>query len=161
MKAILFLLLLTPTLSLAQAYKCQEAGKWTYQAVPCSNVPSQAVNVSPSSAGVTGLKAEADRMAIREEQQRADAAFNPKSCSFQYFVYGDELGKTLAKAAKDECLSTRGKQGPAYTRWRDHFQTNASRRDAAAARSQQQMQSAQQPRTFNCRPDGFGGMRCN
>lgn len=154
--AAIFLLL--PVVASAQAYKCKDGGSWVYQATPCANAPSQSVNTSPSSSGITGLRQDADNMAAREQKQRAEGAFDPKQCTFQYFVHGDPLGKSLAAAAKQECLSTKGQLGPAYTRWKDHFQITSGRRDAAAARSQQQMQSTQ---SMNCRPDGLGGMRCN
>jgi len=61
------------------------------------------------------------------EKERA-AHFNPDTCKFKYFTLGDSLGKTLSEAAKEECLRTKGLLGPAYQRWNDHYQFEATKR---------------------------------
>lgn len=56
----------------AQAYKCVVDGRTTYQDAPCANARSRAVDTSPSSEGVTGLKRDADRMAVKEARAQAE-----------------------------------------------------------------------------------------
>jgi len=112
----------------AQAYKCQVGGKWTYQQSPCVQAPSKAVDVRPASSGIAGVK------------EAPPTTFDPKICRFAYFSYGDELGKTLAAAAKQECLDTHGQLGPAYVRWKDHHQMVSAKRNAAVQNQQQQQQ---------------------
>lgn len=164
MKTLIGCLLLLPLVCSAQTYKCQVNGKWEYQPYPCTNAPSQAVDTRPSTKGMTGLRTDANRIATQEKEA---ASFNPKQCTFQHFIYGDAIGKTLAEAARDECVATKGQQGPAYARWRDNYQTTSGQRDAAAARSQQQQMMNQpsplnQPKApnYNCTKNPFGGMDC-
>jgi hypothetical protein len=75
MRAILLVLgMLLPTLGMAQVYKCVVNGTTHYQDAPCAGVPSRPVDTT-SSSGVTGLKRDADRMAV-QERQAASAAQN-------------------------------------------------------------------------------------
>ena len=74
MRFLMLALLLTASAAHAQAYKCVVDGRTTYQAAPCTNAPGRAVDTSPSSSGVTGLKQDADRMAAKEAKATQQAA---------------------------------------------------------------------------------------
>ena len=137
-----------------QAYKCVEGGKTVYQATPCPG--GKAVDTRGSS-GVTGLKDDAAKIAERE----ATPAFDPGTCKFQYYAVGDDLGKRLAAVAKEECLATKGQLGPAYQRWRDHYQTNTARRSAILSGQQKTAPSYKPTPAMRCRPNYVGGMDCN
>lgn len=78
MRLILAVVLLSASLAHAQAYKCVVAGQTHYQDAPCAGVDSRAVDTSPSSSGVTGLKRDAERMAVKEKQAAAQAATAPR-----------------------------------------------------------------------------------
>lgn len=56
----------------AQVYKCTVDGKVVYQDGPCASGAGRVVDTRPSSEGVTGLRADADRMAAKERAQRAE-----------------------------------------------------------------------------------------
>ncbi|OFW14496.1 MAG: hypothetical protein A3H27_06585 [Acidobacteria bacterium RIFCSPLOWO2_02_FULL_59_13] len=147
----------------AQVFKCKGPTGMVYQAAPCDG---GRVVENRMSSGVTGLKQDADREAARQQEQRAGAAFNPSTCKFQYHALGDDLGESLAAAAKEECLSTRGKLGPAYERWQNHYQTESARRSGILSRSQQQQQLQQQQlqrvpsQSLRCKKNYLGGMDC-
>lgn len=88
---------------------------------------------------------------------------NMQQCKFAYHAVGDAKGQALAADAKRECLDNvaleracRGgeKSMAAYNVWRDHHAIKSQQRSAIANRPQTQQ-------SMNCRPDGFGGMRCN
>jgi len=186
MKALIGCLLFVPLVCSAQIYQCKDsAGKVTLQQTPCSvgasgkmvaAPPAQQQTApqqqNPEARQLTALIAaalaerdfqRAESLAVTAEHRAMISEakrFNPSTCKFQYHALGDALGKTLAKAAKDECLSTNGQQGPAYVRWRDHFQMTSARRDNAAARSQQQTQQQQAP-SYSCRRSLMGGMDCS
>lgn len=58
----------------AQAFKCVVNGSTTYQDAPCASAPSRAVDTSPSSDGVTGLKQDAERLAVQERAEAKERA---------------------------------------------------------------------------------------
>lgn len=58
-----------PTLSSAQTFKCVVDGHTTYQDAPCANGVETPVDDSPAAAGITGLRKDADRMAVKEARE--------------------------------------------------------------------------------------------
>lgn len=138
----------------AQVFKCTVGGKVTYQREPCEG--GRAVDTRGSS-GVTGLKEDADREAVRQRER----AFDPSICKFRSYRLGDELGKALAAAAKEECLSKKGQLGPAYQRWQDHYSNETARRGAIIGSQQKPVPSYQPTPSLRCRPNPVGGMDCN
>lgn len=95
---------------------------------------------------------EAKSQAMNEAMNEGVAAAKESGkCVFSYHTLGDNKGKQLAKAAREECYKNEGlkKAGQnsqvsleAYNMWRDHHQMMSNRRDASVQRSQNaQMQN--------------------
>lgn len=202
-KLFVTLMLLIGVPAQAQIYKCKDtAGRVTLQQTPCPGVgamvatpaetaprdrvtPPGSPGATPDARDLTSLIAaalaeqdyrRAESLAVTAEHHtmiNEAKRFNPNTCKFQYYALGDELGKTLAAAAKEECLSTKGQLGPAYTRWKDHYQVTSARRSSAAARDQQQPTPVEAynqalrtpmltppPQSLRCRKNYIGGMDC-
>ena len=194
--ALVALLVVLP--AQAQVYKCKDAtGKVIYQQKDCTGTgtmvdgPDNSAPVdraappaqNPDARYLTSLIAaalaerdyrRAESLAVTAEHHamiNEAKRFNPDTCKFSAFVLGDEVGTTLAAAAKKECLSTRGQLGPAYVRWRDHYQTESARRSGIAATAAANnaanaanaaANAANRPNQgMTCRPDYLGGLRCN
>lgn len=135
MRYLLAMLLAAPLACGAQIYRCKDqAGKTIMQQTPCDggmmvSPPSQRQGnqqpaQNPEARQLTALVAEAlsrrdypraESLAVTAEHwdmiansRAREGTFNPATCKFQYHAVGDALGKNLAQAAKEECLSTRG-----------------------------------------------------
>lgn len=86
-------------------------------------------------------------------EEARELAKSSGKCKFEYFVYGDDKGKQLALAAKEECLNNEAlkKTGQssqsleAYDAWKDHHQMAGNRRNANA----QRIQNAEAQRQLN------------
>lgn len=85
---------------------------------------------------------------------------NDKKCSFSYYAIGDEKGRQLAAAARDECrrnemLKTDGRESEvsyeAYNLWKDHRMMTK--------RATPPPVPAMKP-SIHCRPDYLGGYTC-
>lgn len=77
MNSLFLALLVTVTLLVglpahAQVYRCTVEGKAVYQDGPCASGTGRMVDTRPSSEGVTGLRADADREAARQGRIAAD-----------------------------------------------------------------------------------------
>ncbi len=129
----------------AQVRKCTGAdGKVTYSDSLCASQATKeaAVNTTSNTVDARGLRQEAKAMrtdAAVQDALRRDSG----QCKFSSYVYGDSKGKTLADAAKAECLdniaakaSSRPTSTAAYEMWKDHSTQKSADRNASAARAQ-------------------------
>lgn len=57
-----------------------------------------------------------------------------QQCRFLFYVNNDPTGLEWADLAKQECLASDGRQGPAYSRWREHRESETTRRKSVAPR---------------------------
>lgn len=129
----------------AQTRKCVGTdGKVTYSDFMCANNTARETEVktNANTLDASGMREDAKRMRTGEA---VDQAMNEQSgqCRFSYFANGDSLGKTLAAAAKQECLSNikarvtgEPTSQDAYTRWNDHSGRAGATRQAAITRSE-------------------------
>ena len=143
-KALVLVCILVSGASHAQVRKCTGPdGKITYSDFVCaggtkteSSVRTEA-NVIDSS----GYRRDAQQM---KEQESVDRAMQNESskCKFEYLALGDDKGKALAAAAKQECLSNiRAKATgqptslEAYNFWKDHHTQKTTQRQRAVDRA--------------------------
>lgn len=130
-------------------YKCKDSkGQTIYSDRSCAS------GATPIQVQNNGMARPPENSII--ETKLDDAKLNRKysdKCSFTYYTYSDDKGKTLAAAAKDECyrneiLKESGKSAQisleAYNLWMDH--KIVSKRAT--------------PKTTHCTPDYAGGMYC-
>lgn len=92
------------------------------------------------------IKAETETSTRQDAMNEARvSAESSGKCKFEYFVIGDDKGKQLALAAKEECLNNEalrkvGKEYQvrldAYNAWKDQHQMTQNRRSAAIANGQ-------------------------
>ena len=142
--AVAFFLFLITSSCYADVFKCTEDNKTIYSDVPCSTAGRKLRFMAGNSGFETS---DSVRDAIKENSLGIDPdASTPPECKFKYFVYGDEKGKTLAKAAKAECvrnLALKAKKRAdemtteAYKMWNDHWSTTAAMRQSAVNASVQ------------------------
>ena len=162
----------------AQVRKCTGPdGKITYSDFICGkNTASEAsVRTDYNTIDSSGSRLDAQRMKT-DEAVKAALQKDGGSCKFSYFALGDEKGKTLAAAAKQECLDNiRAKASgqpttlEAYGFWKDHSAQKSTDRQAsitraAAAENARTTQDSidkinsqlrNQPSTFKCKPNAF------
>ncbi|MCG3142468.1 MAG: hypothetical protein HDKAJFGB_03936 [Anaerolineae bacterium] len=145
---------------------CIEGGVKVLRSGPCQGgVAPKSTHISQPSPPVywapSRQAASSNPPSSPNNEEARRKAFDPSTCRFQYHAVWDDLGKKLAEAAKEECIATQGQMGPAYTRWKDHFEMQSTRRDNAARNSNAQLNNIMNNgRTMYCRPDGLGGQIC-
>lgn len=100
---------------------------------------------------------------LQEKQEKA----YEKLCKFQFFKHGDEVGRDLALAAKQECVTNMAMQQidpayapkqDAYNRWQNYFASERGARDRAVDRAvyqQQQMMNSRGMREMNRNLEGI------
>ena len=128
----------------AQVRKCTGPdGKITYSDFICgkSTANETSVRTDYNTIDSSGSRLDAKRMKTDEAVNAAMQTDGPK-CKFAYFAYGDEKGKTLAAAAKQECLNNiRAKANgdatslEAYGFWKDHSAQKSTDRQASISRA--------------------------
>ena len=127
----------------AQVRKCTAAdGKVTYSDFVCAGASAEnGVKVNQNTIDASGLREQARQ--TRQENEVAEAMQQRSGqCKFSSYVYGDAKGKTLAAAAKEECLrniaaQVTGQQTSmdAYNMWKDHSTQKDANRQSAITRA--------------------------
>ncbi|MCZ2175066.1 MAG: hypothetical protein LC110_11105 [Burkholderiales bacterium] len=166
---VLLPVILWSSTSSAEVNVCVEGGVKVFRSGPCDGgiAPKSTHVVKPSPHPFYQAPASQQPAAMSNQSKSAQnedsrrKPFDQSTCQFQYHAVWDDLGKKLAEAAKEECLSTQGQMGPAYRRWKDHFEMQSARRQNAQRNSNDQLNRIMNDnKTMYCRPDGLGGQIC-
>lgn len=167
----LFLMVLVVFMSSAQAQvrKCvSSTGKITYSDFVCEKDTSNesAVSTRQNNVDMSASRKEVEthnKAAAQTPIQTTPQIIGGKQatpdeiarCKFEHYAYGDPKGKSLAAAAKQECLdniTAKANGQPTsqeqYGFWKDHQQIKSTQRSKPAT-------------SMNCVPNGLGGLRCN
>ena len=120
----------------AQLRKCTGAdGKVTYSDTLCSATAVNETGIRVNQHTMQGAAGRQDGqdMKTNETKMKTNEAVGQAiasgsgDCKFSYYEIGDDMGKTLAEAAKKECIANleakvRGQteSKSAYERWKDH-----------------------------------------
>jgi hypothetical protein len=156
MKAIFILatLLFVCVSSNGQVRKCKGPdGKITYSDTLCSTntVSESGVQTNANTMDASTLRQDMSREKAEAleaaDRRQTEATVNramqagSSSCKFSYLAIGDEKGKQLADAAKQECLlniQAKAKGQPIsleqFTYWNSHHQLMTTRRQARVSR---------------------------
>ncbi len=168
---LIFILLafaFTASTAYADVYRCVVNGKTVYSDSRCEYGASPIKLQDNIIRRTQSDKDRDDQMAYRAGQMALEEKVNDaksarqyaNKCSFSAYALGDDKGKILAAAARDECykneiLKESGKSDQvsldAYNLWKDHriITKRTPPPPPAAALS------------YHCRPDYMGGMRCD
>lgn len=160
----------------AQVRKCTGPdGKVTYSDFICGKDTANEANVRTdyNTIDSSGSRLDAQRMKTDEAVNAAMQAGGSK-CKFSYFAYGDEKGKSLAAAAKQECLNNikaKASGQPttleAYGFWKDHSGQKSTDRQASINRAAaaenarttraaiDNVNSTLKDQTFTCKRNSF------
>lgn len=150
-----------------EMHSCTDkSGKKTIQNFPCETSESAISKAFAESARRSEI--ESSRRDVESSMAAARYVRLEPICKFTYVASRngtnvDNLGKALAEAAKAECFANDGRQGPAYSRWRDHISVASARANSINSSISSTINSIAAPKpksSFQCSPTGAGNMLC-